>query len=125
MAGGTFRLADVKHVTDSISSTHFPLANAAALEAALGGAEATVALGSEQHKAAAVNQIPADFFPIETSADLFTKLSFLRSANGDKPSDLAQGKRLDAVPPTAGSPPPRLAGHNPGRNVPFVRVNPR
>jgi hypothetical protein len=38
MAGGTFRLEHIMHVVDKVSSsTQFPLADAAALEAALGG----------------------------------------------------------------------------------------
>jgi hypothetical protein len=109
MAGGTFRLADIKHVVDAVSgSAQFPLADAAALETALGGADATVALGAEQHKASEVRQIPADFFPIGSAADLYTKLAALRSANGDKPEQQGSGQRLDA-PPVAG-PPPHAAG---------------
>ena len=117
---GTFRLADVKHVVDTISgSTQFPIADAAALESALGGPGATVPLGAEQHQASQVHQIPADFFPIDSAADLYTKLAFLRSASGDQPSDLKASKRLGSVPAEAGPPPGRPpARPNPGRNVP-------
>jgi hypothetical protein len=94
---------------DAVSgSAQFPLADAAALETALGGADATVALGAEQHKASEVRQIPADFFPIGSAADLYTKLAALRSANGDKAEQQGSGQRLDA-PPVAG-PPPHAAG---------------
>jgi hypothetical protein len=120
---GTFRLADVKHVVDTISgSTQFPIADAAALETALGGADSTVPLGAEQHRAAEVRQIPADFFPIDSAADLYTKLAFLRSANGDQPTDLKASKRLDSVPEDAGPPPPLPSPHaHPGGNVPSAR----
>jgi hypothetical protein len=126
MAGGTFRLEHVKSVVDKVSvSAQFPLADAAALEAALGGAGAAVALGAEQHKASEVRQIPADFFPIESAEDLFTKLAFLRSANGDRPEDLRPSKRLDSLPTDAGSPPPIPPRYtHPGRNVPSARANP-
>jgi hypothetical protein len=127
MAGGTFRLADIKHVVDTVSaSAQYPLADAAALETALGGADATVALGAEQHKASEVQQIPADFFPIGSAADLYTKLAALRSANGDKPEEQQRpGMRLDAnpvpgPPPHADGPPPPVSG----RNVPSVQTGP-
>jgi len=62
MAGGTFRLEHVKQVVDKVSrKAQYPLSDAAALETALGGADAAVALGAEQHKASEVRQIPADF----------------------------------------------------------------
>jgi hypothetical protein len=125
MAGGTFRLADIKHVVDAVSgNATFPLADAAALETALGGASATVALGAERHQASEVRQIPADFFPIGSAADLFTKLAALRSANGDKPEDL--GSRNPNAPRPAGSPPPDAGPPPPvsGRNVPSVQTGP-
>jgi hypothetical protein len=127
MASGTFRLEHVKLVVDRVSgSAQFPLADAAALEAALGGADATVALGAEQHKASEVHQIPADFFPVESAEDLFTKLAFLRSANGDQPEDVRPSRRLDSLPADAGSPPPIPPRNtNPGRNVPSAWANPR
>ena len=120
---GTFRLADIRHVTEIVSgSTRFPIADAAALETALGGADATVTLGADYHRASEVRQIPADFFPIDSAADLYTKLAFLRSANGDQPLDLKSSKRLDAVPAEAGVPPPPPREHaHPGSNVPSAR----
>jgi hypothetical protein len=57
-----------------------------------------VALGAEQHKASEVCQIPADFFPIESAEDLFTKLAHLRAANGDQPEDVATGGRPQTGP---------------------------
>jgi hypothetical protein len=127
MAGGTFRLEDVRHVVDTVSGrAQYPLADAAALETALGGADAAVALGAEKHKAAEVRQIPADFFPIESALDLFAKLAFLRSANGDQAEGMRPAKRLSSPPPGAGSPPPIPPGDMPAwRNVPSVRVIPR
>jgi hypothetical protein len=125
MAGGTFRLDHVQQVVDKVSrKAQFPLSDAAALEAALGGADAAVALGAEQHRASEVLQIPADFFPIESAEDLFGKLAFLRAANGDQPEGLRPGKRLSAPPPEAGPPPPipPPSDRPAGRNVPSVRV---
>jgi hypothetical protein len=113
MAGGTFRLGDIQHVVDTVSgSAQYPLADAAALEAALGGADATVSLGAEKHQASEVNQIPADFFPIESANDLFTKLATLRGAGGDKAEGMSAGKKLSSLPPEAGSPPQVPPGHN-------------
>lgn len=84
MAGGTFSLGHILQVVDRVSNTaQFPLADAAALEAALGGPHAPVSLGAEHHEASEVHQIPDDFFPIAGREDLFTKLAFLRSASGD------------------------------------------
>ena len=125
MAGGTFRLGDIHHVVDTVSgSAQYPLADAAALEAALGGGGATVALGAEQHQASEVRQIPADFFPIESAEDLFTKLATLRGAGGDQAEGMPPGQRLSSPPPDAGSPPQFPPGPT-GRNVPSVRGYPR
>lgn len=120
MAGGTFSLGHILQVTDKVSSAaQFPLADAAALEAALGGPNATVSLGAEHHEASEVNQIPADFFPIACREDLFTKLAFLRSANGDLPDDLPGGGRKIPPPPGVTAPSqPRAASLPPGRNAP-------
>jgi hypothetical protein len=74
-----------------------------------------------------VRQIPADFFPIESADDLFTKLSFLRAANGDKPADLSTGggRQTGPLPAGAGSPPRIPPGANrAGRNAPSVRPLP-
>src|ERR1700730_10805005 len=120
MAGGTFRLEHVMLVVDKVSSSaQFPLADAAALEAALGGADAAVALGAEQHKASEVRQIPADFFPIACREDLFTKLAFLRSANGDQPEDITTTTG-EVPPPPHVTPPsqPQTHGVRAGRNAP-------
>jgi hypothetical protein len=128
MAGGTFRLADVHHVVDTVSRTaQYPLADAAALETALGGGDATVALGAEKHQASEVRQIPADYFPIESAGDLFTKLATLRGAGGDKAEELSPGKQLSSPPPDAGSLPQTQIppSNTPGRNVPSVQVYPR
>jgi hypothetical protein len=129
MAGGTFRLADIKHVADKVSdNAQFPLADASALESALGGPDADVSLGAERHTASEVHQIPADFFPINSAADLFTKLAHLRSASGDLPEDLKPPK--PAATPQSGSPPPGPAPAVPpgairtGRNVPSVTTYP-
>jgi hypothetical protein len=125
MAGRTFRLEHVKQVVDQVSrKAQYPLADAAALETALGGADGHVALGAEQHKASEVHEIPADFFPIESAEDLFAKLAFLRSANGDQPEGMTPGKRQSSPPPDAGplptiSPP---TDRPTGRNVPSVKV---
>lgn len=115
-------------VVDMVSSSaQFPLTDAAALEAALGGANAAVALGAEQHKASEVQQIPADFFPIACREDLFTKLAFLRSANGDQPEDITTTGRLrtDPPPPGAGSQSrSRPHGVRAGRNAPSATPAP-
>jgi len=128
MAGGTFRLEHIMRVVDMVSSSaQFPLTDAAALEAALGGANAAVALGAEQHKASEVRQIPADFFPIACREDLFTKLAFLRSANGDQPEDITTTGRLrtDPPPPGAGSQSrSRPHGVRAGRNAPSATPAP-
>jgi hypothetical protein len=123
MAGGTFRLEHVKQVVDKVSrKAQYPLADAAALEAALGGANAAVALGTEQHKASEVRQIPADFFPIESAEDLFTKLASLRAAGGDQAEGMQAGERLSSLPPEAGPRPQNPPGDIPtGRNVPSAR----
>ena len=115
-------------VVDKVSSSaQFPLADAAALEAALGGADAAVALGAEQHRASEVRQIPADFFPIACREDLFTKLAFLRSANGDQPEDLTTTTGQEAPPPPDVKPPsqPRAHGVRAGRNAPSAIPAPR
>jgi hypothetical protein len=128
MAGGTFRLEHVLRVVDEVSSrAQFPLADAAALEAALGGADAAVALGAEQHRASEVRQIPADFFPIACREDLFTKLAFLRSANGDQPEDLTTTTGQEVPPPPGAKPPsqPRAHGVRAGRNAPSAIPAPR
>ena len=126
MAGGTFGLGDIKHVVDMVSANaQYPLADAAALETALGGANATVALGAEKHQASEVRQIPADFFPIESASDLFTKFAALRASGGDQPEGKKLGQQLSSLPPDAGSPPQIPAGDIPtGRNVPSVQVYP-
>jgi hypothetical protein len=123
MAGGTFRLEHVKQVVDKVSrKAQYPLADAAALETALGGANAAVALGAEQHKASEVRQIPADFFPIESAEDLFTKLATLRAAGGDEAEGMSAGEQLSSLPPGAGSPPQFPPSSIPaGRNVPSIR----
>ena len=128
MAGGTFRLEDVHHVVDAVSrSAQYPLADAAALEAALGGGDATVALGAEKHQASEVRQIPADYFPIESADDLFTKLATLRGAGGDQAEGMPPGKQLSSPPPDAGSLPQTQIppSNTPGRNVPSVKAYPR
>jgi hypothetical protein len=129
MAGGTFRLADIHHVVDAVSrSAQYPLADAAALETALGGGSATVALGAEKHQASEVRQIPADYFPIESADDLFTKLASLRGAGGDQAEGMQAGqhKPLSSLPPEAGSRPPAPPGGiSPGRNAPSVKGYPR
>jgi hypothetical protein len=125
MAGGTFRLADVHHVVDTVSgSAQYPLADAAALETALGGGGATVSLGAEKHQASEVRQIPADYFPIESAEDLFTKLATLRGAGGDQAEGMPPGQQLSSPPHDAGSP-PRFPPGPTGRNVPSVRGYPR
>jgi hypothetical protein len=69
-----------------------------------------------------VRRIPPDFFPIESSDDLFTKLGFLRAAGGDRPEGMPPGQRLDSLPAEAGSPPQIPPSDIPtGRNVPSVR----
>ena len=122
MAGGTFRLGDIHHVVDTVSgSAQYPLADAAALEAALGGAGATVSLGAEKHQASEVRQIPADYFPIESAEDLFTKLASLRAAGGDQAEGMqAAGEQLSSLPPEAG-PRPQIPPGPTGRNVPSAR----
>ena len=127
MAGGTFKLGDIHHVVDAVSrSAQYPLADAAALETALGGGGAAVSLGAEKHQASEVQQIPADYFPIESAEDLFTKLAFLRSARGDEAEGMPAGEQLSSLPPGAGSPPQLPAGGNPaGRNVPSGRGHTR
>jgi hypothetical protein len=128
MAGGTFRLEHILDVVDKVSSkAQFPLADAAALEAMLGGAHAAVVLGAEHHKASEVHQMPADFFPIDSREDLFTKLAFLRSANGDRPEDITTtgGLRTDPPPPGAGSQSrSRPHGVRAGRNAPSATPAP-
>jgi hypothetical protein len=122
---GTFQLDHIKEVADGVAGrAQFPLADAAALETALGGADATVSLGAEHHKASEVHQIPADFFPIESAQDLFTKLAFLRSANGDQAAGMMPGTRLSSVPPDTPPIPQIHRGTPTGRNVPSVRANP-
>jgi hypothetical protein len=123
MAGGTFRLADIHHVVDTVSrGAQYPLADAAALETALGGGGATVALGAEQHQASEVRQIPADFFPIESAEDLFTKLATLRGAGGDQAEGMRAAEQLSSLPPQAGPRPQIPPGDIPtGRNVPSSR----
>jgi hypothetical protein len=124
MAGGTFRLQDIHQVVNAVAGrAQFPLADATALETALGGHGATVALGAEHHQASEVHQIPADYFPIESAADLFTKLAHLRSANGDLPEGVSPVKRLPGPPPDlAGSLPPfPPADARVGPNVPSAR----
>jgi len=125
MAGGTFRLEHVKQVVDGVSrKAQYPLADAAALEAALGGAHAAVALGAEHHQASEVHQIPADFFPIESEEDLFAKLAFLRAANGDEAEGMRPAKRLSSPPSGAETQPtiPPPSDRPAGRNAPSVRV---
>jgi hypothetical protein len=127
MAGGTFRLEHVKQVVDKVSrNAEYPLTDAAALETALGGANAAVALGTEQHQASEVHQIPADFFPIESPEDLFTKLAHLRSAGGDRPEDITTTGQQVPPPPDAQPPsqPPRHSA-SAGRNVPSAVPPPR
>jgi hypothetical protein len=123
MAGGTFKLGDIHHVVDAVSrSAQYPLADAAALEAALGGGGASVSLGAEKHQASEVQQIPADYFPIEDANDLFTKLATLRGAGGDEAEGMPPGQQLASVPPEAGSPPQLPPGGPPtGRNAPSVK----
>jgi hypothetical protein len=124
MAGGTFRLEDIHHVVDTVSrGAQYPLADAAALETALGGGHATVALGAEKHQASEVRQIPADYFPIESAEDLFTKLATLRGAGGDQAEGMqAAGERLSSLPPEAGPRPQIPPGDIPtGRNAPSAR----
>ena len=123
MAGGTFRLEDIHHVVDTVSrSAQYPLADAAALETALGGADATVSLGAEKHQASEVHQIPADYFPIESADDLFTKLASLRAAGGDQAEGMQAGEELSSLPPEVGSPLQIPTGDIPtGRNVPSAR----
>jgi len=120
---GTFRLSDVRHVVETVSRhAQYPLADAAALESALGGGDATVELGAERHKASEVRRIPLDFFPVESAEDLFTKLGSLRAAGGDRPEGMPKGQQLSSLPEGAGSPPHIPPGDIPtGHNVPSVR----
>lgn len=119
MAGGTFRLQDIHGVVNAVAGrAQFPLADATALETALGGHDATVALGALHHQASEVHQIPADYFPIESAADLFTKLAHLRSANGDLPEGITPVTVVSAPPGDAGPPPAPPAGARVGANVP-------
>jgi len=123
VAGGTFRLADVRRVVDAVSrNARYPLASADALETALGGPDATVELGAERHKASEVREIPPDYFPIESSEDLFTKLAALRSEGGDRAEGMAAGQQRSSPPADAG-PPPQIPDSDipKGRNVPSVR----
>ncbi len=123
MAGGTFRIQDVRKIAETISSkAKFPLTGFDDLAKALGGPEATIKLGQQGHKVSEARQIPAEFYPIESAEDLFVKLAFLRAAGGDRAEGMEAGKQEPSAPKDAGTPPRIPPGDIPtGSEVPSTK----
>ncbi len=101
-----FKLEDVDRVAKGVSrKAQYPISNADDLAQALGGRDANVNFAGKSHKAAEVEQIPDEYFPIESEEDFVAKMASLAARSGNELEGMPRGKQLDARPAEAGDPP--------------------
>jgi hypothetical protein len=96
------QLDELAGIAESISrNATFPITSADQLVQAAGGDQATI----HGHSASEMRQIPASYFPIESSEDLMAKFSVLVQWSGEQIEGVQWGKPGGKAPPSAGSPP--------------------
>ena len=119
---GKFKLDDIVDIARDISKkAKYPLNNFDDLAKTLGGDKAKVKYEGKDRDVAEARQIPSDYYPIESEADLIAKLTHLRSLSGDKPEGVTTSPAQPNLPPQAGSPPNFPDTMRPKKGVPGVR----
>jgi hypothetical protein len=100
--------------------TAFPITSADQLVQALGGDHATQRIGRKDRNAAEVRQIPSAYFPIESEADFFTKITHLFVLSGEPVEDQFTRVKALGKPPAAAGEPPTIPSQ-PTHGVPGAR----